>query len=314
MYSTTYNGVQKKNIVLAKFNEITNDYDFKQKLGSGNYGKVYQARHRDTNQMRAVKHIHLETNLKNSENTKRDVSITKLCHEIELMIKVDHPNVVGIFEYYIFSSDLFISMELLSGKTLFEQVTQNKDHLTENIIRHIIRQLLEGVNSMHSSNVVHCDLKPENILFEDKSNDHQLKIIDLGLGQVLKSNSHLTVFKGTLPYVAPELIHQIYDHKVDIWAVGVILYILVTGKFPFAGYVKNSNGETVFDGSLTQQLILESEPNYQDKAFQTVDSSLVTLLQLMLEKNPNKRPNAKQLLTHEWFKSTQEKTIRKESN
>lgn len=229
------------------------------------------------------------------------------------MIKIDHPNIIGIYEYYIFTNDLFISMEYLSGNTLFEQITQNKDHLTENTIRHITQQLLEAVNSMHSNNIVHCDLKLENIVFENKSNDQKLKIIDLGIGQVLKSNSHLTTFQGTLPYIAPELIYQTYNYKVDIWAIGVILYILVTGKFPFAGYVKNSNGESVIDSCLTQQLIIESEPDYEHRVFQTVDTNLVSLLKLMLTKNPKKRPGAKYLLTHEWFKSTQEKIIRKES-
>lgn len=230
------------------------------------------------------------------------------------MVKVDHPNVINVFEYYLFKFDLFFSMEYLSGNSLFEHITKNKDHLTENRIRDIMKQILEGVNAIHSSNIVHCDIKPENIIFEDQSENSKLKIIDLGIGQILKCNSYLTTLKGTLPYISPELIYQKYDNKVDIWAVGVILFILVTGQFPFAGYVKDTNGELIMDNSQTQIKILEKEPDYDHDCFKGVDLKLIHLLKLMLIKDPNQRPSAKELLTHDWFGSTEENPLRKESN
>lgn len=229
------------------------------------------------------------------------------------MVKIDHPNVISVFEYYLFKFDLFFSMQYLSGKSLFEKIAKHKNLLTENKIRNIIKQILEGLSAMHSLNIVHCDIKPENIIFEDESENNNLKIIDLGIGQILKCNSYLSNLKGTLPYISPELINQKYDNKVDIWAVGVILFILVTGKFPFAGYTISENGDPIMDSSKTQMKILEAEPDYNDDNFQSVNSNLLELLKLMLIKDPDHRPNAKDLLKHDWFKSTEEKPLRKES-
>ena len=142
---------------------------------------------------------------------------------------------------------------------------------------------------------MHCDLKPENILLESKNSD-KIKIIDLGLSQTLKKNKSLRLERGSIYYLAPEMIKQKYDHKVDIWSAGVIFYILMTGKPPF-----NATSKTGIDYNAVKQKILKGKVDLLNKAFKNVDPQVPEIIKLMLTFDPLTRPEAKQILSLPWF-------------
>ena len=140
-------------------------------------------------------------------------------------------------------------------------------------------------------------MKPENILLKSKGSD-QIKIIDLGLSQTIKKNKSLQKEAGSIYYLAPEMIKLKYNHKVDIWSIGVIFYILVTGNPPF-----NAIDQTGVDYDAIKEKILVGQVDLLDEAFLDVDPEVPDIIELMLTLDPNQRPDAKDILDHPWFKA-----------
>jgi calcium-dependent protein kinase len=151
-------------------------------------------------------------------------------------------------------------------------------------------------------------LKPENILLENK-NSNRIKIIDLGLSQINKDNHALKAERGSIYYVAPEMIQKNYNHKVDIWAAGVIFYVLLTGKPPFHATRTNSHGQVVLDNQMIKQLILKGQVDYSLSIFQKIGPMVVNILKAMLNMDPQRRPEAVQLLELPFFKLKEDSKI-----
>lgn len=149
--------------------------------------------------------------------------------------------------------------------------------------------------------VVHCDLKPENVLLESNEKNSPMKIIDLGLGQFLNDDEHLSRLKGSIYYMAPEQIKMNYTHKIDIWSCGVILYILISGKAPFDAKKYSDLGESVLDIPGIQEKIISGKVDYSLVPFQYVDRNAVFLIQQMLTYDPSQRPEAAEILRNPWF-------------
>lgn len=150
--------------------------------------------------------------------------------EVEIMKEIDHPHIVKIYEYFETDYHIFIVMELLENGDLFERI-QKEDYFSEMAAKKIIKTLLEAVNYLHKKNIVHRDLKPENILF---TKNDVLKIADFGTSK-FKKKKKMRNTHGTPYYIAPEVINGNYNEKCDIWSIGVILYILLSGYPPFNG-------------------------------------------------------------------------------
>ena len=140
-----------------------------------------------------------------------------------------------------------------------------------------------------------------------------MKIIDLGLGQFFNNNEHLSKLKGSIYYMAPEMINMKYNHKVDIWSCGVILYILITGKAPFDAKKYGKNGEIVLDHEGIQAKILSGKVNLNLDAFKLADPDITLLIKTMLTYNHRERPEASEILMHPWFYRTNENLHRQES-
>ena len=139
-----------------------------------------------------------------------------------------HPNIVTIIDYITTPRHLYIVLELLSGGELFERLQKQKK-FNERMAANITKQIADALAYMHGVGVVHRDLKPENIIYSDRSEDAKIKISDFGLSRDTsgKGDRPLKTSCGTPGYVAPEIIRQLhYDESVDLWALGVIIYIL----------------------------------------------------------------------------------------
>lgn len=151
-------------------------------------------------------------------------------NEVEIMKLIDHPHIVKIYEYFETELHIFIVMELLEGGELFEKIQKQK-FFHEGKAKEIIRDILEALNYLHQRSIVHRDIKPENILF---SKNDVLKIADFGTSKFfIKSKMKNT--HGTPYYIAPEVLEGSYNEKCDVWSVGVIMYILLSGYPPFYG-------------------------------------------------------------------------------
>ena len=135
---------------------------------------------------------------------------------------------------------IFIVTEYIEGGTLFENLKKNNYHFTEKHAAKIMKQIAEGIKYLHQYGIIHRDLKPENISITRQNNFDEIKIMDFGLSKILASTEKMVSYSGTLKYMAPEILSgKPHNKEIDIWSMGVILYNLLTGCFPF--YSKDEN-------------------------------------------------------------------------
>ena len=269
----------------SKQTDYRKKYQYIQMLGSGSFGKVRLYLDR---QCKAFKYA-IKTLKKDYFNKHNLESIVR---EVDILRSLDHPNIVKYFETYEDENYIHIVMEYIPGDNLFKLITNKKYFkFTEREICQIITCTLKAVSFLHHNHIVHRDIKPENILFSVPGDFNALKLIDFGLSKVNNSkNDNRRV--GTPFYMAPEMIKGNGVFESDIWSIGVILYILVTGKQPFRGKDK----ETVFKKI--------SEGNYDINSLNDCNCSeeLKDLIKKCLVKNYKKRMNVENALNHNWFK------------
>ena len=159
------------------------------------------------------------------EQTKNEINILKMCQ---------HPNIMGFYEVFENSDHIFLVLEYLSGGNLFTYINEHNFSITENNARRYITSITKAINYMHMYGIIHRDIKPENIILEDNKDDSQVKIGDFGFAKMLRPDTLATDTVGTLCYVAPEiLLGSKYGMSVDMWSLGVMTYLLLTGYMPF---------------------------------------------------------------------------------
>ena len=278
-----------KNFIKGPEKNLEDNYKILSKIGKGTFGKVYEVKNKKTNQIRAMKTI------KKSENNEEN---EELLNEIEIMIKLEHPNIIKIYDYYLDKDNYYIIMEYISGGELLEYINKEKI-FSERKTKIIMSQLLHALNYLHSNNIVHRDIKPENILIEKSKANYpfenelgiNIKLIDFGTCYLLKNNNYLTLKVGSPYYIAPEVLKKKYNNKCDIWSSGVIMYILLLGYPPF-----NGTSEQEIFKKIKKGKIEKDTPEWRKISHNAQD-----LLSKMLEKNYEKRLSASECLSHPWI-------------
>ncbi|CAK9157456.1 unnamed protein product [Ilex paraguariensis] len=209
--------------------DIHGKYELGRLVGHGSFAKVYHAKNLQTGESVAIKVVSKDKVIRvgMTEQVKREISVMK---------KVNHPNIVRIYEVMATKSKIYIAMEYARGGELFTKIS--KGHLREDVARNYFRQLISAVDFCHSRGVFHRDLKPENLLLDEEGN---LKVTDFGLSassddsDQSKQDRLFHTACGTPAYVAPEVIgNRGYEGaKADLWSCGVILFVLLAGYLPF---------------------------------------------------------------------------------
>lgn len=261
--------------------KVTEDYKILDEiLGYEAYGEVRKAVHLATNELRAIKVI-----FKRKCSSNHQENIFK---EIRIMRELDHPNIVKVYEYFHDDHFIFIVMELIHGGELFERIMK-VHHFSERKAAEIFQQILTAVNYLHANKVVHRDLKPENILFDGEI----IKIIDFSNSSKLKPSQKLKDNRGTVYYIAPEVLDSTYDEKCDVWSCGVILYIMLSGNPPFNG---DSEEEILM-------AIKRGQFNFNFPVFYHISDYAKKFISQMLTYNPKKRISIAEALNDHWFKA-----------
>ena len=283
-HALTYKNLQV-NPVIQKTTDIELDYQYLEILGTGSFGEVKKARHILTNELRAIKILYKK------EFTKEERK--EILKEVQIMAFLDHPNIVNIYEFYENKKYLYIVMELCEGGELFDKIKEFK-RFPETEARKIFRSVLEGINYMHLNGVMHRDLKPENVFID--SVDWVVKIGDFGASEFFQKNLFLEKRFGTPYYIAPEVLGNFYNEKCDIWSLGVIFYVLLSGKPPFFGKNENEIFEKIKIGVYRDDIKQLEEVSIETKVF----------LRKLLEIDLEKRISAEEALNDAFFRNIKE--------
>ncbi|CAD8144593.1 unnamed protein product [Paramecium pentaurelia] len=259
------------------------------KIGKGSFASVYLAQRIEDGTKMAVKAF-CKNAVYKEENGKDG-----LINEIQIMRILDHPNLMKLYEVYETQNSIYMCLELLEGDQLYGLFKMKKSFSAQQI-HSIMKGLLEGLNYIHSMGIMHRDLKLENILFKEPDNYDSVVIADFGLATKIDQKPFLYTKCGTPGFVAPEVINlkddQLsYGSVCDMYSLGVILYILITGQPAFKGKSYNTivrrNREAIVD--------------FQTEKLNQVSDNQRSLLIKMLQADPELRITSKQALKHEYF-------------
>jgi len=219
-----------------------------------------------------------------------------LGREIEIMKKVDHPNVLKLQEVYETEDVIALVMELVNGGELFYKIVE-KGNYSEKDAAKIVKQMCRGVEYLHEQGIAHRDLKPENLLCATDTREEykpfRVVIADFGLSKAFNSGEALQTSCGTPDYVAPEVIatEGNYDKSVDMWSCGVITYVLLCGFSPFL----SSDQKGLFEK------IMRAEYDFPDPEWTHISDSAKDFIRRLLVKDRGIRYTATQCLQHPWL-------------
>ena len=266
--------------------DIRKIYKFKEVLGGGHFGTVRVAYKRKEEPRRyyAIKSIS-KKNLSPSD-------LEDLIKEVDIISGLDHPVIIDFYETYQDEFFFHIVMELCKGKEVFQKIA-SEGKIEEKKVAIVINKVLNAIAYCHSRGITHRDIKPENILFETNEQNSEIKLIDFGLSRKYSVDQKMHTILGTPYYIAPEVLKGNYDEKCDIWSIGALTYIMLSGEPPFKG---KSNNEIFMK-------IIKDPIKFNPYKWNNLSENSKNFIKLCLNKDPNKRPNAVEALGHVWFNS-----------
>lgn len=260
-----------------------NQYRVEEELGSGGFSVVYRVEDTTTGTKYAAK-VFPKTNLCNAGDQER------FQREIDAMAFLKHDNIVALKDFLWDQTNYYLIMDLCEGRELLSYVTEHKK-LDEPIAALIFRQIVDAVGYCHARGVAHRDLKPENVLF---SQFPHVKVADFGLCGYVKESQLMKTFCGSPCYCAPECLCKVqYDgREADVWSIGVILFLMVTGQHPW---------NVVNTSMMTRQIL---KGNYTVP--KTVSDECKDLIERMLKVDPKDRITIDGIMAHPWLKRADE--------
>jgi len=254
--------------------DVKSLFTFGEIVGTGEFSSVYNCTSLANGRNYAIKE--LKKGIKPDPSLENEICILKRC---------THRNIVRLFDIYEDSSSFWLVMELIQGGDLFSEV--EKGAFNEMKAHSIFCQVIDGLRFLHSNHIVHRDIKLENILMKDHS---IVKLTDFGFSKILKHDAdYMKTRCGTPIYVAPEILNgELYTDSVDIWSSGVILYVMVFGKYPFA----QDNLRVLYDDMTSGTIDFPT----------SISRELQNLIESILKPDPDERVTLPKILEHPWVK------------
>lgn len=286
------------------------DYILGRQLGSGHYAVVKEAKDKKTGKIVAVKIFN-----PNKSGSSSKTEDEKLQQEMNLLLSIDHPNIVKFVSHYVepindHSVNTYLVLEKMNSGELFQRIV-NKSKLRVDETKAFFRQILSGLKYLHDHDIIHRDIKPENILLDitPKTNPHQkqtgpwdedeldvrVKIADFGLAKFIGELKFTNTLCGTPAYVAPEILthdSRKYTTKVDLWSLGVLLYVCLCGFPPFSDELGPPN---------MKEQILTGQYAFYSPYWDDISDVVLDLISNLLVVNPSERYNVELTLSHFWF-------------
>ncbi|XP_021565142.1 myosin light chain kinase, smooth muscle isoform X3 [Carlito syrichta] len=273
--------VDYRTVTVNTEQKVSDFYDIEERLGSGKFGQVFRLVEKKTRKIWAGKFFKAYS-AKEKENIRQEISIMNCLH---------HPKLVQCVDAFEEKANIVMVLEIVSGGELFERIIDEDFELTERECIKYMRQISEGVEYIHKQGIVHLDLKPENIMCVNKTGT-KIKLIDFGLARRLENAGSLKVLFGTPEFVAPEVInYEPIGYATDMWSIGVICYILVSGLSPFMG---DNDNETLAN-------VTSATWDFDDEAFDEISDDAKDFISNLLKKDMKNRLDCTQCLQHPWL-------------
>nr|XP_047937306.1 death-associated protein kinase 2 isoform X3 [Anser cygnoides]XP_047937307.1 death-associated protein kinase 2 isoform X3 [Anser cygnoides]XP_047937308.1 death-associated protein kinase 2 isoform X3 [Anser cygnoides]XP_047937310.1 death-associated protein kinase 2 isoform X3 [Anser cygnoides]XP_047937317.1 death-associated protein kinase 2 isoform X3 [Anser cygnoides] len=285
--------MKSPNMALFKQQKVEDVYEIGEELGrSGQFAIVKKCRERSTGLEYAAKFI----KKRQSRASRRGVRREEIEREVTILQQTLHANIIKLHDIYENKTDVVLILELVSGGELFDFLAQ-KESLSEEEATRFIKQILDGVNYLHSQKIAHFDLKPENIMLLDKNVPiPHIKLIDFGLAHKIEDGVEFKNIFGTPEFVAPEIVnYEPLGLAADMWSIGVITYILLSGASPFLGETKQ---ETLAN-------ITAVNYEFDEEFFSNTSDLAKDFIQKLLVKDTRKRLTIQEALSHPWITTHQ---------
>jgi len=279
-------GFAIQNFTPTNNGQLEQNWQFeKGQLGQGGFGAVREAKDNRTGRPAAIKIIR-----KNGKSTK---DLHRLQEEIAIMRVLDHPNIIRFIESFEDRRCIYICLEICVGGEMFTRIVEAKS-FTEELASHCTKQMLLAINYLHQNRIMHRDLKPENWLLATKEpvTEAPLKLIDFGISKRFTPGVKAKTQAGTPNYVAPEVLAGAYDEKCDIWSLGIIMYVMLVGSFPF-------KGKKAAD---VLKKVKEAYVDFGGGRWQNISGEAKGLVKGCLTKAVANRPDAPTALQSDWLK------------
>ncbi|XP_046692588.1 serine/threonine-protein kinase D3-like isoform X2 [Silurus meridionalis] len=255
-------------------------------LGSGQFGIVYGGKHRKTKRDVAIKVID-----KMRFPTKQE---SQLRNEVAILQNLHHPGIVNLECMFETPERVFVVMEKLHGDMLEMILSSEKSRLPERLTKFLVTQILVALRHLHFKNIVHCDLKPENVLLASAEPFPQVKLCDFGFARIIGEKSFRRSVVGTPAYLAPEVLRSKgYNRSLDMWSVGVIVYVSLSGTFPF------NEDEDINDQ------IQNAAFMYPPNPWREISGEAIDLINNLLQVKMRKRFSVDKSLSHPWLQDYQ---------
>ncbi|XP_057208680.1 myosin light chain kinase family member 4 isoform X2 [Triplophysa rosa] len=270
-------------LVTTKTHQITSYYTINKEevLGGGRFGVVHKCVEKSSGLILAAKII--------KARSQKEKEVVK--SEIEVMNQLNHSNLIQLYAAFESRHEIVLVMEYVDGGELFDRIIDENYKLTELDTVLFIRQITEGLQYMHKMYILHLDLKPENILCISRQTN-KVKIIDFGLARRYKPREKLRVNFGTPEFLAPEVInYEFVSFPTDMWSLGVITYMLLSGLSPFLGE----------DDNETLNSILACQWSFEEAEFADISEEAKDFISRLLLKSKSWRMSASQSLKHPWL-------------
>ncbi|XP_027029294.1 death-associated protein kinase 2 isoform X1 [Tachysurus fulvidraco] len=273
-----------------KQQKVDDFYEIEEELGSGQFAIVKRCKEKSTGLDYAAKFI----KKRQSKVSRRGVRREEIEREVNILQHLQHPNIISLHDVYENRTDVVLMLELVSGGELFDFLAQ-KESLSEEEATEFLKQILNGVHYLHSKKIAHFDLKPENIMLLDKNVPlPRIKIIDFGLAHKIEDGVEFKDIFGTPEFVAPEIVnYEPLGLPADMWSIGVITYILISGASPFLG---ESKQETLANISAVSY-------EFDEEFFSSTSELAKSFIRQLLTKDTRKRLTIEGALNHPWIKN-----------
>eukprot|EP00906_Rhabdomonas_costata_P005735 RCo008528 len=267
--------------------DLGSKYEVKEVLGKGAFSVVKLGVNLKTKEHVAIKII--------SKND-IDVRLSNLKTEVDILMQVAHPNIVNLREVFEDENNVYLIMDLMMGGELFDRIcTDYPMGYSEKTSSQIVKKILEAVEYLHSKGVIHRDLKPENLLYARPDDDSDVRLSDFGLAKIYKGDIVVKTACGSPNYVAPEVLIDLqegYNFSVDMWSIGVILYVLLCGFCPFFA----DNTPALFN------LITTGSYSFPSPYWDHISDGAKDLIRHLLDINCKTRYTPRQALDHHWIR------------